>query len=408
MYELQTLQDQLEHADREQRQAGLREQALLEALQSRQQRIADLEVALHEIESVGAAQQSVQREIVLRLEGRNETAHEEIERLREEVDELHQQLAVARGLIQAAEDRCVLLEGQLEEAEKGADAGRESRHEEDLRIAHQEVAEANSKVEALQTELNRLKGRTSTPRRPSSEEAKNLLSLSPDRLCATLLHSATQNTDVELGQLALIVGQGYQIPELARLIRELKAKYDDRITRSICAHFGASRDAQDTFDLISELGWDFCTADEMSLWDSILTWFTWAASLPEIRQMLVLIDGISVPGAIRELFEAAAARRAPEEMIALLDEADASRQKVIVQSVITMREVDQIPALLTMLQSGGRAHLAEEIISEIAAERPGAVPQLLALFEQLGADDEASLLLSRVGAQKKRLRLRFH
>ncbi|MFD0386018.1 hypothetical protein ACFQ2B_37415 [Streptomyces stramineus] len=50
LYEVQILQDQLEDADRAHQQAEVREQALLEALQARQHRIAELETERKQLE----------------------------------------------------------------------------------------------------------------------------------------------------------------------------------------------------------------------------------------------------------------------------------------------------------------------------------------------------------------------
>ncbi|WYB31437.1 hypothetical protein V6574_19255 [Streptomyces sp. SM1P] len=157
LYEVQNLQDQLELADREQRRAVLREEALLEALQTRQHRIAELEVTQRELESSWSQERVSHSKKLEGLEGDRATAREEMERLKREVEELKGQLMQARRATREMEDKCSDLEDRLERAEKAADSGKDSRYADELNAARQEAAEARTAVERLQQELEDIK-----------------------------------------------------------------------------------------------------------------------------------------------------------------------------------------------------------------------------------------------------------
>uniref|UniRef100_A0AAU2JQC4 Uncharacterized protein n=1 Tax=Streptomyces sp. NBC_00049 TaxID=2903617 RepID=A0AAU2JQC4_9ACTN len=397
LYELQTLQDQLEQADREQRQAGIREQALLEALQARQQRIADLEITLHEIEGAGAARQAEQRELVLLLEGRDETAREEIERLREEVDELRNQLAAARELVEAAEERCVTLESQLEMAEIDTESGQELRDAESLHLARQDAAEANDRAARLQEELNDVRRLTAPQPQPPRRDIPAVLDLDPAQLCKALQRVAATGSETEWRSLALSIGEHYPTADTAQLVRELKDINDQIISMAVCSHFSSKRGAQDVFDLIDDLGWGFLAVGGASLWRRIITWFTWEARLLEIQKMLYLTDQAPVPEVTIEIFNAAAGERSPEIVMALLERADYERRQMLVGSIAARREVYKIPSLLEMIRARKEeSYLVDQILSGVADTRPGVASQLIVLLEAVGSKDDVKFLRSHL------------
>ncbi|WP_216588644.1 hypothetical protein [Streptomyces brasiliscabiei] len=117
LYELQVLNDQLEQADREQRQAAVREQALLEALQARQRRIAELEIERRQLESDWTEERIAKQKLSELHLDRVRDHVSEIDRLRQEVEELRIKLHEAETLNQTAESRCKALEEQIEELE---------------------------------------------------------------------------------------------------------------------------------------------------------------------------------------------------------------------------------------------------------------------------------------------------
>lgn len=122
LYELQVLSDQLEQADREQRQAAVKEQALLEALQARQRRIAELEVDRRQLESDWAAERLEKENLAEIHANKTQDYAREIDQLRQEIEDLRVKLREADALNEAAEMRCKLLEEQLEELESKYDS----------------------------------------------------------------------------------------------------------------------------------------------------------------------------------------------------------------------------------------------------------------------------------------------
>ncbi|MEU5978080.1 response regulator [Streptomyces sp. NPDC047315] len=113
---VEVLERQLADADRVSRRQAVRGDALGEALLDRQHRIADLEVRLRQLE----AEWSVERERADRLAAAAPGASDllrERDELRGEVGRLSEELAATRLQRDRAEQRCGLLERQLEAVE---------------------------------------------------------------------------------------------------------------------------------------------------------------------------------------------------------------------------------------------------------------------------------------------------
>jgi len=106
LYAVQLLQDQLEEADRQQQQAAIREQAFLEALQARQQRIADLETSRLELESALDTERSQRQRVSDDSQRQQKNSEEEIRRLREEISTLKEQIGLAHSAKLEMESRC--------------------------------------------------------------------------------------------------------------------------------------------------------------------------------------------------------------------------------------------------------------------------------------------------------------
>ncbi|MGV9690803.1 response regulator [Streptomyces sp. NPDC003444] len=110
---IQILQDQLAEADRDSRAAQMERQVIVDALQERQRRVADLQLRLAESEMLRSRQiLELSAEIEL-YQPRLTEIEAERERLHATIRHLEEQLADARGRHLAAEQRCELLERQL-------------------------------------------------------------------------------------------------------------------------------------------------------------------------------------------------------------------------------------------------------------------------------------------------------
>ncbi|MFJ2645859.1 hypothetical protein ACIO1C_03870 [Streptomyces sp. NPDC087420] len=399
LYTVQTLQDQLEQADREQRQAGLREQALLEALQARQHRIADLEVSMRELEGAGAAQLSAEREVVRKLERSTESAQDEVERLREEVEMLQQQLAVARDLVVVAEDRCVALESQLEAAEASAETGNDSRESDALNIALQDAADAISRAEELQQEVNRLRD-TETLRRtarrtpqPKPEE----IQLPVNELVPLLVKEAALEDGPGSQKLRRLVAQHRSAADVGAILKELKEKqHDSDITGMISVTFAQTRTPREVFELVSHLGWGFLTADGVDLPDSILTWFAWEANTSKAEELLELVEAIPSDEPARVIIQAIAERKGPVELRELIEASEASRKVDIIIAAARRRDVNKIPGLLSEFLDAKYPHYPEMLVDEFIISRPYSIDQLLTVLDVLHARSEKDYVQSRI------------
>ncbi|MCW5253608.1 MULTISPECIES: two-component system response regulator [unclassified Streptomyces] len=114
---VEVLEQQLAEADRVSRRSSARGDALGDALLDRKHRIADLEVRLNQLE----ARWSAERERAERLAAAGPDVTEllrERDRLHDEVTRLSAQLSDARRQRDDAEERCTLLERQLEAVEQ--------------------------------------------------------------------------------------------------------------------------------------------------------------------------------------------------------------------------------------------------------------------------------------------------
>ncbi|GAB1333458.1 hypothetical protein ACE1SV_00480 [Streptomyces sp. E-15] len=114
---VEVLEQQLAEADRVSRRSTARGDALGDALLDRKHRIADLEVRLNQLE----AEWNAERERAERLAAANpdvtDLLHER-DRLQDEVTRLSVQLHEAQKRRDEAEERCILLERQLEAVEQ--------------------------------------------------------------------------------------------------------------------------------------------------------------------------------------------------------------------------------------------------------------------------------------------------
>ncbi|MET9297081.1 response regulator [Streptomyces sp. NPDC003077] len=114
---VEVLEQQLAEADRVSRRSTARGDALDDALLDRKHRIADLEVRLNQLEAAWSAE----RERAERLAAASPDATDllrERDRLQDEVTRLSAQLGAAQKQRDEAEQRCILLERQLEAVEQ--------------------------------------------------------------------------------------------------------------------------------------------------------------------------------------------------------------------------------------------------------------------------------------------------
>ncbi|MET9053430.1 helix-turn-helix domain-containing protein [Streptomyces bacillaris] len=154
----QDLQHLLEEADQQAREAASLEKLLRNALHESQQQVAHLNV---EINSIRAARASDRQAISSEIEKFSSEADDlksEREALKQEVEILKRQLKEAVTARLLAEGKCDQLERQIEDAESREMAEAKARGEEERLAAERQEDEAKRKIEALQREIDTLRG----------------------------------------------------------------------------------------------------------------------------------------------------------------------------------------------------------------------------------------------------------
>ncbi|CAL9658481.1 response regulator [Streptomyces sp. Tu 3180] len=114
---VEVLEQQLAEADRVSRRSTARGDALGDALLDRKHRIADLEVRLNQLEAEWSAERERAERLAAANPGVTDLLHER-DRLQDEVTRLSVQLHEAQKQRDEAEQRCTLLERQLEAVEQ--------------------------------------------------------------------------------------------------------------------------------------------------------------------------------------------------------------------------------------------------------------------------------------------------
>ncbi|AWI30135.1 response regulator [Streptomyces tirandamycinicus] len=122
MHAVQLLEDQLAEADRDARATALQQEMLMEALQARQRRIADLQVQLSESESSRIREGArLTKELELQRV-RFDELEAERDQLLEAIRQLEEELVAVQARHLEAESRCDLLEQRLASMEGDSDA----------------------------------------------------------------------------------------------------------------------------------------------------------------------------------------------------------------------------------------------------------------------------------------------
>ncbi|MEU5537588.1 response regulator [Streptomyces sp. NPDC020362] len=114
---VEVLEQQLAEADRDSRRSIARGDALSDALLDRKHRIADLEVRLNQLEAEWSAERARAERLAAANPDVTELLHER-DQLQDEVTRLSAQLHAAQKQRDDAEQRCTLLERQLEAVEQ--------------------------------------------------------------------------------------------------------------------------------------------------------------------------------------------------------------------------------------------------------------------------------------------------
>lgn len=302
------------------------------------------------------------------------------------------------GAAGGVKERCAELEEQIEKVEISAGAGSENRYDEELNIAKREAADAVSRAEALEEEIEKIRrSARTTPARPVSPVKMDVnipddVYDFPDRMADCLLQISATQSENEARRLAVSVATKYSVTKMGDLIRELRKRLDDQTIRSLSVHFANYRSPQEVFELIKNLGWTFTFKDRQTLCDSILTWFAWNTEIPQIKEMLLLLDELGSNEPVQEMFEAIAKRRSPSDIVELTREAGSENREIMIRALATDREMNMIPNTLAEFRKAGYGDLAQRFLLETAKARPGSIDRLMVIFDAIDSRQDKNLL----------------
>ncbi|MFF7675713.1 hypothetical protein [Actinacidiphila glaucinigra] len=360
LYALQVLQDQLEDADREQRRAALREEALLEALQTRQQRIAELETSQLELEGAVSQERARRAELAISHTEESGAAAEEIARLQAEIEELRGQLAWAHDAKTDAEEKCVDLERKLQLAEASAQSGQEARENEDLNQALREMAEAKAEIARLMKEMEDLKGGVTFRPEPSARFLKRqeekrkrieeVIAQTPEELAATALRMVTLDGGQRY-ELTTAIGSSYPLERVVEALDSVQAANIETAIQIIIA-IAETRSPSDIFWLVVNKG-SAHLGRHGRLRDDLLTWFGWERSGGDIRELIYLFREAGRNTDADELMREAAEHQEAPKLLNTFMSLDRGDRQYMLQHVAALHPIEGFPALLMRMEELG-------------------------------------------------------
>jgi transcriptional regulator with XRE-family HTH domain len=376
LYKVQILQDQLAEADKEQKRAGLREKVLLEAMEVRQRRIAQLEIDTLELNSSLLEEKERVANLHAQLEIPN-SSNEELDRLKEEVRELKEQLTRAQELSEQAEARCEELERQLREAEEVARSGQEAREQELLESALQEVAEARASADRFKDELERLKNsqpetvhdrRKPPPQKPSPGRilADSATQRSPASVAAELARMSLSNP-LEAYHAEEVITRTCPIGTIGQIILEVN-KLSGEVSRTLLMMTGQKRTAEDVFELIRDFGSHTIDRSANVGSDSV-TWFTWNRDWQDIELLMHLLKGAQMGELATLGFIEAAKNQEPLVIAKTLREIPGNKREKFLGHLAVGRRDDKLLELLAVLQDTN-IDLFSEVSAALEREAP--------------------------------------
>ncbi|MFF8975354.1 helix-turn-helix domain-containing protein [Streptomyces cellulosae] len=395
LYAVQELQDKLAEADKEHRRAELRERVLVEAMEARQRRIAELENEVLELNSSLLEERERSATVDQQVE-RFSATEEELARLREEVQELRQQLARAHELSEQAEARCERLEEQLAEAEDIARAGQEAREQERLETALQEAAEFKAIADRLREEMDQLRREAPTrsepdppkakskPKRPKPSEGQILAAKMqiepPAKIAAELVRLHITN-EMEAFRATDLVTRSYTIGEIGKIVLEVD-KLSNELARSMLMMAGQKRTAVEIFELISTFGHN--TVDGSSnVGRDAVTWYTWDADWEGIESLMRLLTEAGHHELASRCIIEAAKNQNSKNLAKLLEEIRGDEREFLLEAIARARNEEDLLELIVILQTS-HASLFDEVSAKIESDAPQRSTGLSQKMEALG------------------------
>ncbi|MEV8065968.1 helix-turn-helix domain-containing protein [Streptomyces sp. NPDC085995] len=379
LYAVQTLQDQLAEADKEHKRAELREKTLLEAVEVRQHRIAELELETLELNS-SLLEERDRSAILLHQLEHTAPREEELATLREEVQELKEQLARAQEQSEQAEARCEELEQQLREAEEAAGAGKDVRDQEELEAALREAAEARSLADRLREELEEVRGESksmeSRPSRPKMPKpttptpgellAARAATLPVEEVAANLVKLDLAD-DIEEYKASLEIANSFPPAKLGTLVLALD-KVSSSTARNFLLTVCTARSPEDIFILMRDYGHHTVDRDSNLASDTV-NWFTRRRTWPEVRSLMNLLREAGLEELAQQCIVETGSNQGNTHLMESLRQSSAAERETLLQSVAQRRSDQKLLELVASLHESD-SHLFAEVMTVISKEDP--------------------------------------
>ncbi|MFH9553309.1 hypothetical protein [Streptomyces sp. NPDC017435] len=397
LYEVEILQDKLARADKEYRLAELREKALLEAMQIRQQRIAYLENETLQINS-SLLEERAKSEALTDQLAQLTPSKEELSRLRKEVQELREQLTRSQELTEQADARCKKLENQLQSAEDAAQAGQEARNQEELRTALQEAAEAKAVADGLREELERLRGesKTSTPQRRIKGDARTVLrdlkrrkdpfaeriaEQPAEEIAATLMKMTLTGREKEASQAMRSIGANFPVKKVGEVVIQ-SDKVSITLSRAILMSFGETRNPQEMCELITNFG-SMKIDRESNVAREAIIWFSWDRPPGDLTEMMTLLKEANWGELATECLMGAARHQPYKQLVEFISRTEGERGELI-EFTIASREAEKLIPIIARMRSSGYSSILDELLAKLEHSHPRKFTKVTEMLDRVG------------------------
>ncbi|MFJ2596206.1 helix-turn-helix domain-containing protein [Streptomyces erythrochromogenes] len=385
LHEVQTLQDQLEEADARVQQAAIREQVLMEGLQLREQRIAELETRHVELSARRDKEIREREGTVAELALARETDSDELARLKSEVDQLRAELQRAKESSAVAEERCRTLEERLAAAEEQARAGHEAMESDKLEEAQRSADEAKALAEELRQQIADLKAAAEpAPPRPRNadeylqsleerarEKAQQLAGRPPELNVRDLIRFSVKGHNTQRYELAVALAK-WSAPETVRgICQGLWDKGFSTVAQELAGHTAVEMSLADLRVLLPLLLEDGENGRQgRQLTDGALYHFAYFRSSSEVITFVRMLSEAGWTPWVNQIDTNCAQDRTADRLAELLRDLDPEAAYALIEMIVRLRRSRDIPGLLLQMEALELDAYLERLLSRLSEQRP--------------------------------------
>ncbi|MFE3634567.1 hypothetical protein [Streptomyces cellostaticus] len=398
-HEVQRLQDQLEEADLRVRESEVRQQVLMEGLQLREARIAQLEVKQAEITARWHEEKDELGQHLTAINLRHESTTDELERLKLEVAQLRQDLALAREATQQAEEKCSELEEKLVEAEERAQAGEEAREASALERARRMAEEAKAVADELRRKLEAYESITPSNaagensgqmtyegfrergERRRQERFSKLTSRPVEEIVHDFLRASVSGNASRGRDLRDAVAEVAPLADAELICWELVEKGYASLAQNVAARIATARSVEEVSDFVKRVGATNVSREASELVNETLTRFAWLRRAEDIPLFTQRLRDENWEAWALTVEDECAIRRNPQDLVKLLRILDEKTQTDILDAVAGSRSVTDIPALFMSMEQQGETELIPLLLELLETHREDKVKGVLDAWE---------------------------